>query len=266
MSTPRSWRGARIARALGLRAGARGGAGGAGRGAARALRGKLLVRGSRHLRPGARRREAALPRARLQCRPRAARRHRGARARGGGGAAAAGREPSTPAGASARWRRRRPATTRCRYHNGSVWPHDNALIGLGFARYGHRGEAARLLEGLAAAAGRLELRRLPELFCGFPRRGGQGPTAYPGRLRAAGLGGRGADRPARRLPRPQLRPGGADRPAGAARAAGGAGPGDAARPRARRRAHRHRAAPRRRGLGGDERAGRSGDIGAVLVA
>jgi glycogen debranching enzyme len=65
------------------------------------------------------------------------------------------------------------------YHNGSVWPHDNALIGLGLARYGHCAEAARLLEGLAAAAGRIDLRRLPELFCGFPRRGGQGPTAYP---------------------------------------------------------------------------------------
>ena len=65
------------------------------------------------------------------------------------------------------------------YHNGSVWPHDNALIGLGLARYGLCAEAARVLEGLAAAAGRLDLRRLPELFCGFPRRGGQGPTAYP---------------------------------------------------------------------------------------
>jgi glycogen debranching enzyme len=65
------------------------------------------------------------------------------------------------------------------YHNGSVWPHDNALIGLGLARYGLRSGTARVLEGMAAAAGRLELRRLPELFCGFPRRGGQGPTAYP---------------------------------------------------------------------------------------
>jgi glycogen debranching enzyme len=65
------------------------------------------------------------------------------------------------------------------YHNGSVWPHDNALIGLGLARYGLCAEAARVLEGMAAAAGRLDLRRLPELFCGFPRRGGQSPTAIP---------------------------------------------------------------------------------------
>ncbi|HYZ34533.1 MAG TPA: glycogen debranching N-terminal domain-containing protein, partial [Crenalkalicoccus sp.] len=73
------------------------------------------------------------------------------------------------------WGVRTVATTEARYnpmsyHNGSVWPHDGALIGLGLARYGHRAAAARLLEGLAAAAARLELRRLPELFCGFPRR------------------------------------------------------------------------------------------------
>ncbi|MBD0270791.1 MAG: amylo-alpha-1,6-glucosidase [Acetobacteraceae bacterium] len=82
------------------------------------------------------------------------------------------------------WGIRTLAVTEARYnpmsyHNGSVWPHDNALIGLGLARYGHYAAAARVLEGMAAAAGKLDLRRLPELFCGFPRRGGQGPTAYP---------------------------------------------------------------------------------------
>ena len=82
------------------------------------------------------------------------------------------------------WGVRTLATTEARYnpmayHNGSVWPHDNALIGLGFARYGRQAQVAQLLEGLAAAAASLDLRRLPELFCGFPRRGGQGPTAYP---------------------------------------------------------------------------------------
>ncbi len=65
------------------------------------------------------------------------------------------------------------------YHNGSVWPHDNAMIAAGFARYGFGTEAARLLDGLFAAAERLELHRLPELFCGFPRRNGGGPTPYP---------------------------------------------------------------------------------------
>ena len=65
------------------------------------------------------------------------------------------------------------------YHNGSVWPHDNALIALGLARYGHHAEAGRVLEGLAAVAAWMELRRLPELFCGFRRRPEQAPTAYP---------------------------------------------------------------------------------------
>ncbi|WP_443051810.1 MGH1-like glycoside hydrolase domain-containing protein, partial [Streptomyces sp. GSL17-113] len=38
------------------------------------------------------------------------------------------------------------------YHRGSVWPQDNALIALGLARYSMRAEAARLAEGLLAAA------------------------------------------------------------------------------------------------------------------
>jgi glycogen debranching enzyme len=65
------------------------------------------------------------------------------------------------------------------YHNGSVWPHDNALIGIGLARYGLRAEAARLLEGLFEASVAIDLRRLPELVCGFARRDRQGPTFYP---------------------------------------------------------------------------------------
>ena len=65
------------------------------------------------------------------------------------------------------------------YHNGSVWPHDNALIAAGFARYGFRQEAARIFEGIFAASTYIDLRRLPELFCGFPRQRTQGPTFYP---------------------------------------------------------------------------------------
>ena len=65
------------------------------------------------------------------------------------------------------------------YHNGSVWPHDNALIAMGLARHGLRHGAARILEGLFDACAYIDLRRLPELFCGFPRRRGQGPTFYP---------------------------------------------------------------------------------------
>ena len=65
------------------------------------------------------------------------------------------------------------------YHNGSVWPHDNALIALGMARYGCKQEAARLFGGMFDACQTIELRRLPELFCGFPRRRAQAPTNYP---------------------------------------------------------------------------------------
>ncbi|MGK9230114.1 amylo-alpha-1,6-glucosidase [Inquilinus limosus] len=65
------------------------------------------------------------------------------------------------------------------YHNGSVWPHDNALIAAGLARYGFRAEAARIFEGLFAASTYIDLRRLPELFCGFPRQRTRGPTFYP---------------------------------------------------------------------------------------
>ncbi len=65
------------------------------------------------------------------------------------------------------------------YHNGSVWPHDNALIAAGFARYGFKDEALKILSGLFDASAFFGLHRLPELFCGFPRRPGEGPTLYP---------------------------------------------------------------------------------------
>ena len=65
------------------------------------------------------------------------------------------------------------------YHNGSVWPHDNALIAAGFARYGFTQMAAKIMGGLFEASAMLDLNRLPELFCGFPRRVGKGPTSYP---------------------------------------------------------------------------------------
>jgi glycogen debranching enzyme len=82
------------------------------------------------------------------------------------------------------WGVRTIATTESRYnpmsyHNGSIWPHDNAIIAAGFARYGFRREAARVFEGVNAASTYIDLRRLPELFCGFPRQRNQGPTLYP---------------------------------------------------------------------------------------
>ncbi|HTV45824.1 MAG TPA: amylo-alpha-1,6-glucosidase [Stellaceae bacterium] len=65
------------------------------------------------------------------------------------------------------------------YHNGSVWPHDNALIALGLDRYGFKTAAARIFAGLLDAAGYMEPRRLPELFCGFAWRKLTAPTLYP---------------------------------------------------------------------------------------
>jgi glycogen debranching enzyme len=67
----------------------------------------------------------------------------------------------------------------CSYHNGSIWPHDNALIALGLARYGERALVHRLSAAMFETANRMQLRRLPELFCGFQRRRVRGPTLYP---------------------------------------------------------------------------------------
>ena len=65
------------------------------------------------------------------------------------------------------------------YHNGSIWPHDNALIALGLARYGLNRAVGHLFKGLFDAATYMDLRRLPELFCGFQRQRNRGPTLYP---------------------------------------------------------------------------------------
>jgi glycogen debranching enzyme len=66
------------------------------------------------------------------------------------------------------------------YHNGSVWPHDNALIGMGFSLYGMQEHATRMLYSLYEVSRHVELHRLPELFCGFHKRlEGNGPTLYP---------------------------------------------------------------------------------------
>jgi glycogen debranching enzyme len=82
------------------------------------------------------------------------------------------------------WGIRTAATSERRYnpmsyHNGSVWPHDNALIAAGLGRYGLTDAVQRILTGLFDATLFLDLSRMPELFCGFPRRPGEGPTRYP---------------------------------------------------------------------------------------
>jgi glycogen debranching enzyme len=65
------------------------------------------------------------------------------------------------------------------YHNGSIWPHDNALIAYGMAQYGYTESAMQLLASTFDASIYFDSHRLPELFCGFPRRPGAGPTLYP---------------------------------------------------------------------------------------
>jgi glycogen debranching enzyme len=65
------------------------------------------------------------------------------------------------------------------YHNGSVWPHDNALIAYGLARYGLTRQANHVFEGMFEAAMYFDLHRMPELFCGFSKGVGEGPVLYP---------------------------------------------------------------------------------------
>lgn len=65
------------------------------------------------------------------------------------------------------------------YHNGSVWPHDNAILVAGLARYQFKEHALKILSGLFEASTYCDLHRLPELFCGFARRPGRAPTLYP---------------------------------------------------------------------------------------
>jgi len=82
------------------------------------------------------------------------------------------------------WGLRTVATSERRYsplsyHDGSVWPHDNALIARGLARYGFVDQALTLWEALFDASVHFTLQRMPELFCGFPRQPGEGPILYP---------------------------------------------------------------------------------------
>lgn len=65
------------------------------------------------------------------------------------------------------------------YHNGSVWPHDNALIAAGLKRYGFARSTNRVATALFDAAVQADYLRLPELFCGFTRRTPNRPVSYP---------------------------------------------------------------------------------------
>ncbi len=76
---------------------------------------------------------------------------------------------------AARERRYNPMS----YHNGSVWPHDTALVAGGLRRYGFTDSFLTLATGLFETVVRCEGLRLPELLCGFPRLAGYGPPRYP---------------------------------------------------------------------------------------
>lgn len=65
------------------------------------------------------------------------------------------------------------------YHNGSVWPHDNAIIAFGLCLYGFKEKALKILKALFEASTFFKLHRIPELFCGFEKRTDEGPTHYP---------------------------------------------------------------------------------------
>ncbi|NEX63682.1 amylo-alpha-1,6-glucosidase [Noviherbaspirillum galbum] len=65
------------------------------------------------------------------------------------------------------------------YHNGSVWPHDNAIIAAGMARYGLTNSAMQVFNAMRDVILYMDQHRMPELFCGFEKREDEGPTLYP---------------------------------------------------------------------------------------
>ena len=73
---------------------------------------------------------------------------------------------------------RNPAYNPFSYQRGSVWPHDNGIIALGFKRYGFAAEAARVARDVSEAASSFVYYRLPELYAGVERRPGTFPVLY----------------------------------------------------------------------------------------
>jgi glycogen debranching enzyme len=65
------------------------------------------------------------------------------------------------------------------YHNGSVWPHDNAIVALGLARAGHSQAMLPIFTGLYDVSTAFTNNRLPELFCGMTRERDRAPVHYP---------------------------------------------------------------------------------------
>ena len=74
---------------------------------------------------------------------------------------------------------RHPVFNPMSYHDGSVWPHDNALIVMGMSHYGLAPAALPVVDATRDAAAAADFNRLPELYCGMPRNGAPRPVSYP---------------------------------------------------------------------------------------
>jgi glycogen debranching enzyme len=74
---------------------------------------------------------------------------------------------------------RHPVFNPMSYHNGSVWPHDNALIVMGLSHYGLGANALPVVVATEDAAAAASFSRLPELYCGMDRAGATRPVQYP---------------------------------------------------------------------------------------
>ena len=126
------------------------------------------------------------------------------------------------------------------YHNGSIWPHDNAFIAQGLARYGHKSGIHHIFDGLVRATTYMEHRRIPELYCGFRRRPGRGPTLYPAACSPQAWAAGAPFSMLQTMLGLRIRPRGAQDIAGQSFAAGVRGPDRRAQSHARRREHRLR--------------------------
>ena len=73
-----------------------------------------------------------------------------------------------------------PAFNPYNYQTGSVWPHDNAIIAMGFKHYGLSCEAARVAHDISVAAGHFRFNQLPELYTAFERDDANFPVQYIG--------------------------------------------------------------------------------------
>ncbi|MBS9391271.1 MAG: amylo-alpha-1,6-glucosidase [Nostocales cyanobacterium LE14-WE4] len=72
-----------------------------------------------------------------------------------------------------------PAYNPMGYHTGSVWPHDNSMIGMGLRSLGLIDQSLELFQGLFNMTSQQPYQRPPELFCGYEMNGDNAPVQYP---------------------------------------------------------------------------------------